>query len=145
MELGAIYTFFAHGTISEYERFTAITPTGLVCTPLPLDTCRLDPSRTPIGLVGAGGAARTVVYALAQAEVKQIYVWNRTADKARKIAIDLRDACSVMATAHQSDITEGPDIIIGTIPGEVLPRSAFVEPFSRVKRTAMRCRTSRRL
>lgn len=91
-------------------------------------------SQAPVGLViGAGGAARAAVYALVQARMKQIYVWNRTVDKARKIAIDFRDMCSVTAVAHQSEIIEAPDIIIGTIPGEVLPRSAFVDLFRKPK------------
>lgn len=94
----------------------------------------LESSQTPVGLViGAGGAARAAVYALAKAGIERIYVWNRTVDKARKIAIDFRDVCSVTIATHQSDITESPDIIIGTIPGEVIPRSAFVDLFRKPK------------
>jgi shikimate 5-dehydrogenase len=87
----------------------------------------LESSQAPVGLdIGAGGAARAAVYALAQAGVKRIYVWNQTVDKARKIAIDFRDIGSVTVAVHQSETAESPDIIIGTISGEVLPRSAFI-------------------
>lgn len=134
MKIGAINTLVArrNGSVARTIHGDNTDWTGLYSIAVGYPS--LESSRSPVGLViGAGGAARAAVYALAQAGIKQIYVWNRTVDKARKIAIDFRDICSVTVAVHQSDITEAPDIIIGTIPGEVLPRSVFVELFRKPK------------
>ncbi len=49
-----------------------------------------DPRGARVLLLGAGGAARAVAYALATAGASQIVLWNRTPARAQAIADDLR-------------------------------------------------------
>lgn len=49
-----------------------------------------DPRGARVVLLGAGGAARAVAYALARAGVCQISLWNRTPARAQAIVDDLR-------------------------------------------------------
>lgn len=83
-------------------------------------------------VIGAGGAARAAVYAMAQAGIKQIYIWNRTVEKARRVSQDFQNAtttCTFTAVGHPSEIINSPGVIIGTIPGEVMPTSFFAGLF----------------
>ncbi|MDT9719965.1 shikimate dehydrogenase [Paenibacillus sp. ClWae2A] len=78
-----------------------------------------------IAVLGAGGAARGVIYALALEKPEQIHILNRTADRAIALASDLRghglgeisgsgmeDAATVLATA---------DIVINTTAAGMHP------------------------
>ncbi|MCP1185839.1 shikimate dehydrogenase [Paenibacillus sp. 1781tsa1] len=78
-----------------------------------------------IAVLGAGGAARGVIYALALEKPEQIHILNRTADRAIALASDLRghglgeisgsgmeDAARVLATA---------DIVINTTSAGMHP------------------------
>ncbi|WP_405130487.1 shikimate dehydrogenase [Paenibacillus sp. FSL H8-0317] len=78
-----------------------------------------------IAVLGAGGAARGVIYALALEKPEQIHILNRTADRAVALASDLRghglgeisgsgmeDAATVLATA---------DIVINTTAAGMYP------------------------
>ncbi|KAE8414810.1 hypothetical protein BDV36DRAFT_311620 [Aspergillus pseudocaelatus] len=79
-----------------------------------------------VGLViGAGGAARAGVYAMAQAEVERVYVANRTLAKAEQIARDFEDLCRVIPVQFPSRLPEDPDVIIGTVPGDAMSQEAF--------------------
>jgi shikimate dehydrogenase len=49
-----------------------------------------DPRGARVALLGAGGAARAVAYALATAGASQIGLWNRTPARAQAIVDDLR-------------------------------------------------------
>lgn len=83
-------------------------------------------------VVGAGGAARAAVYAMKEAGFKMIYVWNRTFEKARGICENFgksTTACTFTAVSHPSEIQDVPGVIIGTIPGEAMPKSSFVDLF----------------
>ena len=51
-----------------------------------------DPSGLRVAVLGAGGAARAVVYSLAQAEAASIVVFNRTAERAAFLVDDLAEA-----------------------------------------------------
>lgn len=51
-----------------------------------------DPAECRAVLLGAGGAARAVAFALAQAGAKWLDIVNRTEDRARALAQELRDA-----------------------------------------------------
>ncbi len=50
-----------------------------------------DPHGMRVAVLGAGGAARAVVYALAKAEVDSVIVFNRTAERAAFLVDDLAD------------------------------------------------------
>lgn len=85
-------------------------------------------------VVGAGGAARAAVYALKKAGLKRIYVWNRTPEKARKICDSFAKStttCTFITISHPSQIQDDPGVIIGTIPGEALPETSFIDLFRR--------------
>jgi len=48
-----------------------------------------DPAGQTALVLGAGGSARAVVYALREAGAARVVVWNRTGDRARALATDL--------------------------------------------------------
>lgn len=50
-----------------------------------------DPKAQRVAVLGAGGAARAVVYALARAEAAAVTVFNRTAERAAFLVDDLAD------------------------------------------------------
>lgn len=85
-------------------------------------------------VVGAGGAARAAVYAMKEAGLKTIYVWNRTFEKAREICESFAKStttCTFIAVSHPSELQDAPGTIIGTIPGEAIPQSAFGDLFKK--------------
>lgn len=89
---------------------------------------------TQVGLViGAGGAARAGVYAMAQAGIERIYVANRTLAKAVQIERDFEDLCRVIPVQFPSRLPEDPEVIIGTVPGDAMPQWAFQGLFGNEK------------
>ncbi len=50
---------------------------------------RFDPAGAAVLLVGAGGAARGIAFALAEARAGNIGIWNRTPDRAERLAQDV--------------------------------------------------------
>ena len=72
-------------------------------------------------LLGAGGSARAVAYALAMRGVSQLAIWNRTPDRAAELARHVA-ALSPTLVIHEltksplsiSDFT--PDLIVNTTP-----------------------------
>lgn len=62
--------------------------------------------RSPRGLsalvLGAGGSARAVVWALLNAGASEVHVWNRTPDRARALAEDL--GASAVSSPRRADI-----------------------------------------
>ncbi|KAE8158676.1 hypothetical protein BDV40DRAFT_291594 [Aspergillus tamarii] len=87
-----------------------------------------------VGLViGAGGAARAGVYAMAQAGIERIYVANRTLAKAVQIERDFEDLCRVIPVQLPSRLPEDPEFIIGTVPGDAMSQWAFQGLFGNEK------------
>ncbi|MEA2390998.1 MAG: shikimate dehydrogenase [Solirubrobacteraceae bacterium] len=53
-------------------------------------------------VLGAGGSARAVVWALREAEAKEVMIWNRTPARAQALARDL--GARVVDAAHPADL-----------------------------------------
>jgi shikimate dehydrogenase len=70
-----------------------------------------DPARKAILVLGAGGAARGIVFALAEARADNIGIWNRSAGRAGKLAADLGTTGVSVHTAALPD-TGGYDCIV---------------------------------
>lgn len=56
---------------------------------------------TPVLVLGAGGAARGVVYGLAKAGVRRFFVANRSPDRAAQLAADLASFATIEAMAWE--------------------------------------------
>ena len=85
------------------------------------------PRRPRTGLViGAGGAARAAVYALHRAGLGSIFIVNRTAANAEKIARDFRDIAHVSAVPGLDGLPEAPDVVVGTIPADRTTEDDFL-------------------
>lgn len=54
-----------------------------------LDALGSDPAGTTCLVLGAGGSARAVAWALREAGAAQVSIWNRTAERAAELAVDL--------------------------------------------------------
>ncbi|KAK9490755.1 hypothetical protein V1508DRAFT_423828 [Lipomyces doorenjongii] len=77
-------------------------------------------------VIGAGGAARAAVYALAELNVKIIYIYNRSKSKAEQIAEEFKDKSKVIVV-DSYNVASWPEqdslplgVIIGNIPGDVI-------------------------
>ncbi len=91
-------------------------------------------------VIGAGGAARAVLYALAEAQVKEIFVINRTRDNAELFVYWCREKLGFSAVhyAGKNDDTltadeRSCDLIVNTTPVGMLPdtgRAPLSEGFS---------------
>ncbi|KAK9376649.1 putative pentafunctional AROM polypeptide [Lipomyces chichibuensis] len=77
-------------------------------------------------VIGAGGAARAAVYALAELNVKVIYIYNRSKSKAEQIAEEFKDKSKIIVV-DSYNVASWPeqdslplDVIVGNIPGDVI-------------------------
>lgn len=59
---------------------------------------RADPAGRSVLLLGAGGAARGIAFALAEAKVATIAIWNRTHERAERLAADVADTGAPVAS-----------------------------------------------
>ncbi|KAK9235206.1 hypothetical protein V1525DRAFT_410704 [Lipomyces kononenkoae] len=90
---------------------------------------RLSDPSAPLAsglVIGAGGAARAAVFALAELKVKTIYIYNRSRFKAEQIADEFKDKSNVIVV-DSYNITSWPaqeslplGVIIGNIPGDAI-------------------------
>jgi shikimate dehydrogenase len=68
------------------------------------DEANFDPAGKSILLLGAGGAARGIAFALAEARSVNIGIWNRTTERAHRLAMDLATTGTSIHTAATSDL-----------------------------------------
>ena len=84
-----------------------------------------DPSDGPVLMLGAGGAARAVLYALVRSGAPEIRIANRTADRARALAADLAPEATLIDWEARSEAVDGARLIINTTSLGLTDRSAL--------------------
>jgi shikimate dehydrogenase len=67
-----------------------------------IDALPISPGGRTALVLGAGGSARAVVWALLDAGAREVRVWNRTPDRARELSADL--GATPVATAEPADL-----------------------------------------
>lgn len=72
------------------------------------------PSSGPAAVIGAGGAARAVVAALADAGVPEIRLANRSRERAEALAADLGGPVKVVEWAERADMLAGCALLVNT-------------------------------
>ena len=70
------------------------------------------PDAGPVAIMGAGGASRTAIWALADAGVKEIRIANRTHERALTVAKELRAPCKVVRWEERHDILDGAAVLV---------------------------------
>lgn len=78
------------------------------------NTFGVDFAHRPVVVLGAGGAARAIVYGLIEAGAEDIILTNRTADKAEEIAAMNADIVRVAPWEKRSEILEGAGFLANT-------------------------------
>ncbi|MFK0091893.1 shikimate dehydrogenase family protein [Pseudomonas sp. NPDC090592] len=89
----------------------------------------IEPAGLSVYLAGAGGAACAIAFALAQAGVRSLTVYNRTPAKARQLLERLAEAYPGLATAVGTDNPSEHDLVVnatslGMREGDALPCDA---------------------
>ncbi len=94
----------------------------------PLDARDFDLAGKSVLLLGAGGAARAVIYALVQRNITHLTLWNRTPDRAVHLAAHAATLDSALTVDYsQFPIVnrqlsiENPDLIVNTTPAGMWP------------------------
>jgi shikimate dehydrogenase len=85
-----------------------------------------DPDKRKVVIVGAGGAARGVAYALLSADVNQIVVLNRTLDRAEKLVADLSDGrlkAELLNTEALVETARAADLLVNATTLGMWPNS----------------------
>ena len=108
------------------------------------EDANFDPADKNVVVLGAGGAARAVVYALIQAGAKQIAIHNRTQEKAETLIKTFKDDTKLEIISHSllEDFVHTCDLLINTtsvgmeksgkdtnespLPEGILPETGFV-------------------
>lgn len=92
----------------------------------PLDARGFDLAGASVLLLGAGGAARAVVYALAQRGVAHLAIWNRNPDRAAELASHAASLAPQMTVVHSSLLVHHSsfpaNLIVNTTPIGMWPR-----------------------
>jgi shikimate dehydrogenase len=95
----------------------------------PLDARGFGLAGKSVLLLGAGGAARAVVYALAQRGISRLAIWNRTADRSAELAAHaatldpaLTVSCMQFAIRNSQFPIPNSQLIVNTTPIGMWPR-----------------------
>lgn len=77
----------------------------------------------PSVVIGAGGGARAVCYALAEAGAKEIRLVNRTFERSRKIAKDFGGPIKALSWELRHEVLDGATIVVNTTSQGMLGQS----------------------
>ena len=77
----------------------------------------------PSVVIGAGGGARAVCYALAEAGAKEIRLVNRTLERAKKIAEDFGGPIKALSWELRHEVLDGATIVVNTTSQGMLGQS----------------------
>jgi shikimate dehydrogenase len=81
---------------------------------------QFDPRGAHVVILGAGGAARGVAFALGQAGAASITLVNRTQPRALELATELRRHMpQLLATADLADMPADPTLVVNSLPPSV--------------------------
>ena len=73
-----------------------------------------DPAAAPAVVLGAGGAARAVVTALADAGVPEVRLCNRSKKRAKAMRKALGDAMTILAWEKRAEALDGAGLLVNT-------------------------------
>ncbi|CAG8863404.1 Shikimate dehydrogenase (NADP(+)) [Pseudomonas fluorescens] len=90
---------------------------------------QIDPAGMSVYLAGAGGAAKAIAFALAEAGVAKLTIFNRTVDKAQMLIKRLAEEFAGVELCVGSDDPSGHDLVVnstslGLREGDELPFDA---------------------
>ncbi|MNZ86589.1 Shikimate dehydrogenase [compost metagenome] len=76
-----------------------------------------------IVVIGAGGAARGIVYALAGEKPEHVAIANRSVERAGQLAASFRDRCDIEAVSHErlQELCGQADVVINTTSVGMFP------------------------
>jgi len=97
----------------------------------------LDLTYAPCIVLGAGGAARAVVYALIEAGAQDIIITNRTMDKAEDIATMNADIIHVAAWEKRNEILKEAGFVVNTTALGMSGKDALEMDLSELPSTAV--------
>ncbi|KAK7216176.1 hypothetical protein V2G26_004179 [Clonostachys chloroleuca] len=80
-------------------------------------------------VIGAGGASRAALYSMYRAQVKTIYLVNRTQSKADSVQEAFKSLFTIKVIPSLEDLPTKPDIIVGTIPADTTTEAQFANLF----------------
>jgi shikimate dehydrogenase len=93
----------------------------------------------PITVLGAGGGARAVCYALAQAGAREIRVVNRTFERAQRLADDFGAPHKALQWDHRADALADTVMVINTTSQGMTGQAALDIQLARMPQSALAC------
>lgn len=77
---------------------------------------KFSPTGKTVTMIGAGGAARAVLYALLEAKASKVYIYNRTTEKATALADDFSNFGDVSTVTIDSlkEVTQASQLLVNT-------------------------------
>jgi shikimate dehydrogenase len=96
-----------------------------------------DPKAGPAAIFGAGGAARAIIVALADAGVPEIIISNRTRPKAEALRADFGARISVVDWVQAEKMLEDANTVINTTSLGMVGAQDFKVPLDNIRKDAV--------
>jgi shikimate dehydrogenase len=91
----------------------------------------------PVVVIGAGGAARTAMWALADHGVREIRIANRTHQRAVTVAHDIGGPIEVFAWEQRHDILEGATMLVNATNQGMIGQSPLALSLDKLPKSAI--------